>query len=394
MREHSPRAAMLVVMVTCLTLGAIATSDMRFLSIAHGQPLPWSTATLATMPRWTALAALMPFVLLVGVRHVAPGVSVSRARSFLVHAALFFAISLAHGLVLSWTFGLTVPFAATIPWIDRLPRSWYTGLPTVIPLYAAACLAAWGLTQARERQLRSLRASQLEAQLQAARLEALRAKLQPHFLHNTLTAIAALIADAQPTLAVAATEHLGELLHASLRDDTRAEVTVDEEVLLAERYLALQRMRFGDRLQVEVHVPESAADCLVPVLLQPLVENAVVHGLDAGVACLHVAIRAQRMGATLQLTVENGSIPAGAHAHADETMHAPLHGVTAGMGVGLSATRARLHMMYGDRASLRLQVRATGGAEVVVTMPAVDGAEAAMQPSASAGRVNTLATVA
>ena len=64
------------------------------------------------------------------------------------------------------------------------------------------------------------------------------------------------------------------------------------------------------------------------------------------------------------------------------------------MGVGLSATRARLHMMYGDRASLRLQVRATGGAEVVVTMPAVDGAEAATQPSASAGPVNTLATVA
>src|SRR4029078_5645973 len=167
--------------------------------------------------------------------------------------------------------------------IPRLTRSWYNTMPIVVSTYAAVLIAAWGMAEAVERQRRTLRASQLEAQLQSARLAALRAQLQPHFLYNTLNGIAALVADVQPARAVAAIEQLSELLHASLRDDGREEITVEEEVMLAERYLALQRMRFGERLQYDWHVGAGVADCLVPVLVpQPIVENAVVHSLDAG----------------------------------------------------------------------------------------------------------------
>jgi sensor histidine kinase YesM len=230
-------------------------------------------------------------------------------------------------------------------------------MPTMVSMYAGVLFAAWGMTEARERQRRTLRASQLEAQLQSARLAALRAQLQPHFLYNTLNGIAALVSDVQPARAVAAIEQLGELLHASLREDGREEITVDEEVALAEKYLALQGMRFGDRLRYEWHVAPDAGDCLVPVLLlQPIVENAVVHGLDAGQEKLTIRVEAFVTGEGLELIVENdGPEPTGQRG--------------AGHGLGLSTTKARLMTAYGDRASLTLKPRDGGGARVRIVIP-------------------------
>ena len=121
---------------------------------------------------------------------------------------------------------MTSPISFFFPWSARLVRAWYSMMPTMVSLYGAVLIAAWGMAEAREREQRTLRASQLETQLQAARLEALRAKLQPHFLYNTLNGIAALVADVQPAKAVAALEHLSELLHASLRDDAHEEIPV------------------------------------------------------------------------------------------------------------------------------------------------------------------------
>jgi two-component system sensor histidine kinase AlgZ len=144
-----------------------------------------------------------------------------------------------------------------------------------------------------------------------------------------------------------------------LRDDGREEITVEEEVMLAERYLALQRMRFGERLQYEWHIEPDVADCLVPVLLlQPIVENAVVHGLDAGQRSLRVCIRAVERGNDVEITVENDGIIA--HADAPRpTSH----------GMGLSTTRARLMTVHGDRASLTLRLPDDGGAIVRVVIP-------------------------
>jgi sensor histidine kinase YesM len=243
--------------------------------------------------------------------------------------------------------------------IPRLTRSWYNTMPTMVSMYAGVLIAAWGITEARERQRRTLRASQLEGQLQSARLAALRAQLQPHFLYNTLNGIAALISDVQPKRAVAAIEQLGELLHASLREDGREEVTVEEEVTLAERYLALQGMRFGDRLRYSLDVAPSVAECVVPVLLlQPIVENAVVHGLDAGQESLNVHIAASGTGGEVELVVENDG------AVVDEKEQKAK-----GRGVGLAATRARLLTAYGDMASLTLRPREDGGMRVRIVLP-------------------------
>jgi sensor histidine kinase YesM len=258
----------------------------------------------------------------------------------------------------AWTLGFTNPMALAFSWSARLTRSWYNAMPIMVSLYGAVVAAAWALNEARERELRSVRASQLETQLQAAHLAVLRARVQPHFLYNTLNGIAALVVDMKRSEAVAAIEHLSELLHATLADGGRNVVSVREEVALAERYLALQQMRFGQRLRHRIEVAPEVENCSVPMLLlQPLVENAVVHGLDAGQERLEVVIAASSLGEELEIRVENDGPALDASTRAD------------GHGVGLASTHARLETAYGDRASLQLLPRDGGGVVVRLILP-------------------------
>lgn len=329
--------------------------ETRHVSVVHGFPVPWAQILETTGPRWLLLAALLPFVLVVAVRKPLRPL---RAEVVLLHLGIFAIISLAHAAIITWTTGLENPVAYLFPLSARLARSLYSAMPIVVPMYGAVLAAAWAMEEARERERRSIRASQLEAQLRSAELAALRAKLQPHFLYNTLQGIAALVTDMQPSQAVVAIERLSDLLHASLRDDGRDEVPVREEVQLAERYLGLQQMRFGERLKYELTVAPEVADCLVPVLLlQPLVENAVVHGLDAGQERLRVTVAAEPSADGIELRVENdGPAPV-----ADASSN--------GHGVGIAATRARVATAYGERGSLTLLPRPGGGATVRVMLP-------------------------
>ena len=349
--------ALLAVVAVSLVLGGTSALEARHVSFTHGFPLDWGTILLSTTPRWVWLAVVLPFVLIIATRYpLAP----LRGRMVALHVVLFLAVSAGHAALDAWAVAQAAPQVVHLfGMIPRLTRSWYNTMPTMVSMYAGVLIAAWGITEARERQRRTIRAAQLEAQLQTARLAALRAQLQPHFLYNTLNGIAALVSDVQPARAVAAIEQLGELLHASLRDDGREEITVAEEIALAERYLALQGMRFGERLRYQVHVDDEVRDCLVPVLLlQPIVENAVVHGMDAGQSLLRVEIAAVRSDLGVQLTVTNDG---------RTTITAQPRG--SGHGVGLATTKARLMTAYGDRASLTLTARPEGGAVVRVVVP-------------------------
>lgn len=349
--------ATLAVVVVCLVLGATSALEARHVSVTHGFPLDWFTVVASTTPRWILLAAVLPFVLHLGVR---VPLSPPSPRVIVLHAALFLALSFGHALTDAWAVTFASPQVTHLfGMIPRLTRSWYNTMPTMVSMYAGVLIAAWGITEARERERRTLRASQLEIQLQSARLAALRAQLQPHFLYNTLNGIAALVSAVQPSRAVAAIEQLGELLHASLRDDGREEITLGEEVMLAEKYLALQRMRFGDRLQYALDVAVDVRDCLVPVLLlQPIIENAVVHGLDAGLDSLQVRVSAEGVGDSVEITIEN-----------DGTVLRAGGDRGSGQGVGIATTRARLLTAWGDRASLSLRSRPEGGVVVRIVVP-------------------------
>ncbi len=201
---------------------------------------------------------------------------------------------------------------------------------------------------------RSIREAQLEAQLALAQFHALRAQLHPHFLFNTLNAISALmhtdVARADRMLA-----RVGELLRIAIDTATAPEVRLVDEIDFVTRYLELERMRFGDRLDVRVHLADDTHDALVPnMLLQPLVENAVRYGVAPFMKAGRVEIRASRTGDRLSLVVsDSGS------------------GVTNGDfadGVGLATTRARLEKLYGVHQHLT-HVNVSGGLETRVVLP-------------------------
>jgi len=197
------------------------------------------------------------------------------------------------------------------------------------------------------------RAIRLESDLREARLQALEAQLRPHFLFNALNTVSSLIRTREDQAAIRAVAALGDVLRGALRQ-TEPEVALRDELGLAERYLDLERARFGDALQFSVEAePETAAAQVPSLLLQPLVENALKHG-RARDGTAHVRIRAQRSGSDLRIEVEDSGSgpPSGAHD-----------------GIGLSNTRARLHHLYGDRGRLELITAQGGGALAVVQLP-------------------------
>jgi two-component system, LytTR family, sensor kinase len=210
-------------------------------------------------------------------------------------------------------------------------------------------------TAVRERDLRAVR---LEVDLAEAKLAGLEARLRPHFLFNTLNTIAALIRE-DPAGAEAMVGQLSDLLRASLKADPTREIRLDEEMQLAEQYLAIQQVRFQDRLQVSLDASESARRAFVPqLILQPLVENAVRHGIAPRESGGSVWVRAEQPNGRLRITVEDDGVG---------VTDAPSP--TAGTGLGLDSVRSRLAHLYGAEQSVVVLPRGSGGTRVVLEMP-------------------------
>ena len=204
--------------------------------------------------------------------------------------------------------------------------------------------------------VRELREVELESRLAEARLEALRMQLHPHFLFNTLNSIASLVHD-KPHVAEEMIESLSELLRVTLNHSDRQEVTVREELEFLDRYLHIEQTRFGDRLRVERRIDPDVGDAMVPTLvLQPLVENAVRHGIETQIAPGCISITIERAGPKLRLLVnDNGRGYSGRHKLKE--------------GVGLSNTRSRLKELYGDSGVLEVQPGSSEGFLASVTIP-------------------------
>jgi two-component system LytT family sensor kinase len=353
----TPLGAVLAIAHACLLMALMSAADTRFVTTHHGDPLPWSTILSATSPRWILFAVALPLVLSITLRRPPWPLALG---TFTLHVFLFLGLNTAHALVHGWAGVSLLPFGTLFGFDAHVARVWFNSAPLIVPLYCATLLTAWSIQQARERRARALRESQLESQLHAARLAALRAQLHPHFLYNTLNGISALVADRQHARASDALEQLAELLHAAFRDDGRDLIPLSEEVVLAERYLALQQLRFGDRLRFDVALAPEAAACLVPPLvLQPLVENAVVHGLARRSGAMHLTLDARRDGDRVTILIAHD----GAELAADWTP-------ASRGGVGLSNTRERLASTFGNAAELIVRRRVGGGVESIVRIPA------------------------
>jgi two-component system LytT family sensor kinase len=211
---------------------------------------------------------------------------------------------------------------------------------------------------------REKRAAQLQVQLTEARLEALRTQIRPHFLFNTLNAITVLV-DENPAAAKRTLAQLSELLRLTLENVHTQEVPLRREMEFLDHYLLIQQTRYGDRLSVRKAIGPDALDASVPYLvLQPLVENALKHGIDSLPGPGTITISARREGAKLVL----GVLDAG-----EGRRNAAQGGQ--GMGIGLSNTGARLRQLYGADHSVSIGPAPGGnGTNVVVTLPFRDAA--------------------
>ena len=217
-----------------------------------------------------------------------------------------------------------------------------------------------------------LHASELKAQVTRARLDALKMQLQPHFLFNTLNAIVVLVRQGEQLQAEQALTQLSDLLRAVLDDHEVLQVPLRRELEYLRLYLSIEQMRFSDRLDVSIEADPDLLEAAVPqMVLQPIVENAVRHGISNSAEKGRIDIRVFSLDDALHLVVK------------DNGMGFTSHAASKSLGVGLSNLRARLQQLYGARAVLRIQSSRAQGTEVTLVLPecAAMGRDAAVVPS-------------
>jgi two-component system, LytTR family, sensor kinase len=223
----------------------------------------------------------------------------------------------------------------------------------------------WGVLYYHRYQERSqealryeLQASALESQLMSAQLNALKMQLQPHFLFNTLNAITVLVRQQKSRNAEQMLGHLSDLLRGVLEDVDAQEVSLRRELEYLQLYFSIEQVRFADRLRVEVSIDPATQDASVPqLILQPIVENAIRHGIERSSSAGRILISAAKINGALEVRVQDDG-PGLSTTYSCENQ-----------GIGLANTRQRLRQLYGEDARLEIENFSGGGAVVTIKFP-------------------------
>jgi signal transduction histidine kinase len=344
-----PALAVSGLLALAVLLGFLEAAQSYLRAVMQGRVFSWGQGLLDAIPAWAVLALLTPLVVA-----LAHNVRLDRGRrvtAVLIHLAGAAAFSLLHqsaaALLLAWRFDGRFTL--------YLPKMFTAYLAMDFVIYSAIVGAYYALDYRRQLRQREMAASQLQASLSQARLQALRAQLNPHFLFNTLNAISVLALKGQGEAVAQTLSQLSELLRLSLDAGMPQEVPLEEELEFTDRYLAIQRIRFADRLTVTRAVDPETFGAMVPsLLLQPLVENAVMHGVGRQPGPGRIEIHAVKCGDRLQIeVVDSGPGFPSADARRE--------------GIGLANTRARLEQLY--PADYRLDTGGGNGARVVLDLP-------------------------
>lgn len=338
-------------------MGLVSAGDALLLARLEGQAPTTAAILVRTVPRWGVWALLAPAVVWL-VRRGSPEargtVQALAAQVPLLLVVLGVQLTLSSALAA----GIVSAALPGAPPPQRVALMYATSqLQVSILIYGVIVVSVWAWDWRGRLRARLLTEAALERQLAEARLSALRYHLNPHFLFNTLQTVSDLVPE-DPRAAVRVVALLGDVLRGTL--DARGQTTVPlgQEIRTLEPYLEIERVRFQDRLEVEVDVPPDLVDLPVPeFVLQPLVENAVRHGIARRSGTGRIRIAARRQGTSALLTVEDttrapvADFPGGA-----ESMHVtdPVDGI------GLGVTRARLGTLYGDAAGITLRPRPNG----------------------------------
>ena len=376
-RDPSRWVAAAIIIGLALFCAVVEASQNYIAQINFGRPVLYRESIRRTLPSWITIALLTP-----GVLYLARRFPIDRgrwARTLAVHLVGATTFALAH---LSAT-------ASYYALMDRKLEELFLLLNKFISAYFILDVLIYGgilgashaFHYYREAKARELAASRLQQSLTDARLAALRGQLNPHFLFNTLNAITTMALKREHENVVATLGYLSELLRVSLDERLPQEVALADELELLDRYLEIQRIRFGDRLTVRQDVEDDALAALVPIMvLQPLAENAIGHGIASVPGPGEVILRAQRRDGALLLEVSDTGPGFSAPSPAGDGGGANTTGDRGVRGIGLANTRARLAQLYGDVATLTLGATPTGGARVSVTIPFRIAPSAAVNP--------------
>jgi signal transduction histidine kinase len=342
-------------------LGLAAATWLYVATRLVGDGTPFSQVARLVMPFWYLWAAFTPAVLWMAARypirrgHLPGGLAWHMACALsmaFTHTAMRVALqpqlraSLQAGPGAGFDPGTLLAFAT------------YEA-PVHVFIYGAILGAIHVVESTRRLRERELVTARLSAQLARAQIQALRMQLNPHFLFNALNGVAMLVREGQQDRAVRMLADLGELLRRVLDASEDQEVPLASELELIRRYLEIERIRFEDRLRVRINVDPAAATALVPnLILQPIVENAVRHGIARRADASEVRILVQRSGNILRVRVEDDGpgIAQGADC-------------AKGGGMGIENTRDRLAQLYGADYSLALESLYPTGAAVTITLP-------------------------
>ena len=345
----------------CSGVGLFDATQTVTVMHAQGMHHAWVRLFVLTLVSWLPWALITPLVLSLGHRY--PPTQVRRVATWLIHLTACFTVALAHS---GLSAGLTVVFN---PLADSPPPGpfalvwsyrFYNGLLSYLVLYASI-LAISYILDSRERLARQqTETARLSEQLSKAQLDALRRQIEPHFLFNTLNAIAGLVREKRNDAAVNMIAGLSDFLRRVVEDSNRQQVPLGEEMEFLQKYLDIQKVRFAERLDLNVDVPEELFSARVPsLILQPMVENAVKHGIAKRVRGGSIRISAFRSNGRLTLSVYND----GPKLPPDwEKTHS---------GIGISNVRTRLQGLYGNGFQLNMRNQEPGGVEVSVSLPFV-----------------------
>jgi two-component system LytT family sensor kinase len=364
--EYKPlsRTELLLILGFWLLIGILTSANYLIEPRGHGpwQPLVPFAATLVTFSNSLMWCAVTPTIIWVASRLPLERTRWPTRLMFVVIGVLLaIVIDLATGFVREHLFYTTTPLTPDMAAMQRLRRLWFVNDFIVFVAVLAAGFARnyfWRYQVRREEAVRlQAQAAQLQAQLADARLSALRMQLNPHFLFNTLHAVSALV-ERDPRGVRRMIARLSELLRTSLDEADEPEVPLQRELTFTERYLDVIQIRFQGHLQVEMHVDDSVRDALVPnLILQPLIENAIKHGISKLSSGGHIEVTATREGERVIITVR------------DNGPEVSLDQPPSPHSLGLRNTRARLAALYGPIQSLTLKHALGGGLIAEVSLP-------------------------
>jgi two-component system LytT family sensor kinase len=335
--------------------GFVLTLELYFNNRVTMRYVDWADLAIAQFGRALMWALLAPLIL--RMREKMP----LRAGGWIGGLSFHFVAS----FVVMATYYLGRIFTIRLLWGGGESGFWVTARESFyghnlidMAYYWGVIAFGYGVEIYRRFRSEELRAAQLEARLIETELKALRQQMHPHFLFNTMNTIAVLVREGRNDAAVSLLAQLSSLLRMSLDNTGVAEVTLRQEMAFLDKYLAIQKTRFADRLAVTVDISAAAMEALIPnLLLQPLVENAIVHGVASKVGPGRVEVRGQVGDGQLRLEVS------------DDGPGLPADAERAKEGIGLTNTRERLAKIYGGSSQLLLRSAPGRGVSVQILMP-------------------------